>query len=85
MDTQERYSNAAYRLAIKHYLRQILLHWKVAIPGLLLTGIGSIFVFFLPALVLAKLLGRFSGQDNLGMSDFVPYLLLFAGFGQSAS
>ena len=84
MEDQEnylnKYSTAAYKLAIRHYLRQIIRNWRVAVPGLLLTGIGSIFVFFLPALVLAKLLGRFSGQENVGLSDFLPYILLFAGF-----
>ncbi len=62
--------NAAYQLAIKHYMRQIARNWTVAIPGIVLTGIGSIFVFYVPALVLAKLLSRFSEQDHVTLSEF---------------
>jgi ATP-binding cassette subfamily B protein len=46
--------------------------------GLLLPGIGSILTFYVPPLIVAKVLVKFSSQSHPDLTQFIPYLLLFA-------
>ncbi|HEX5456403.1 MAG TPA: ABC transporter ATP-binding protein [Candidatus Saccharimonadales bacterium] len=75
----EHRSRQAYGLVIKHYWRQLLLSWKYSFSGLILTGIGTILVFYVPPLIIAKLLARYGGHPLPGPGELVPYLVGFSG------
>jgi ATP-binding cassette, subfamily B, bacterial len=66
-------------LALRHYLRQIWLERRVALPALLLPAVGNIFVFYAPPLVIAKLLGSISGGVKPTWPALVPYIAAFGG------
>lgn len=68
---------AATKLAVKNYWRQMRYDWKIVLPGYLLPAIGSILVFYVPPLVVARLLSHFNNASNISLSDFAPYLLVF--------
>jgi ATP-binding cassette subfamily B protein len=68
---------AATKLAVKNYSRQMRRDWKMVLPGYLLPAIGSILVFYVPPLIVARLLTTFHNSANISLSDFAPYLLLF--------
>lgn len=72
-------SKKAYSLAIKAYWQQFLISWKYSFTAFVLTGVGSILVFYVPPLVIAKLLSRYSGHPLPGISELAPYLLAFSG------
>src|SRR5215471_10284391 len=69
----------ASRLAARHYFDEIRRSWPIALPALLLPGIGTIFVSYLPPLVIAHLIQRFS-HASLDLHNVLPYVLLFACF-----
>lgn len=66
------------RLALRKYIDQIWKEWRFALPALILPGIGNVFVAYLPPLVVATMLERFSNTAP-GMHDILPYLLIFGG------
>ncbi len=71
-------SNTATRLAVRHYFGQIWKERKVAIPALILPGIGTIFAVYAPPLVVAAILTKF-GSSRPTLHDILPYLFTFAG------
>lgn len=75
---QER-NKQAYTLAIKHYWEQLRIDWRLTLPGLLLTGVGTIFVIYLPPLIVARLLGKFTSNSAITLSDVTWYLIAFGG------
>ena len=75
----EHRSRQAYGLVIKHYSNQLLLSWKYSFTGLILTGIGTILVFYVPPLIIAKLLARYAGHSLPGLAELAPYLIAFSG------
>jgi ATP-binding cassette, subfamily B, bacterial len=72
-------TDKSIRLAFQGYMNQIRNDWKVAAPAILLPGIGSIFVFFVPTYVVAKLVGRIAEDPNISPSSFVSYIALVGG------
>jgi transposase len=79
MDTQQKRNRAAYRLATKHYWRQMWQDKALSIPSLLLTGVGTVFVLYIPPLVIARLLDRYAGGQLPPVGELAPYIALFAG------
>lgn len=75
----EQTSKQAFRLAISHYYGQLRIDWKLSLPGMLLTGIGTIFVIYLPALVIAKILQRYSEAGIPDLAELTPYVLVYGG------
>lgn len=69
----------ATKLATKHYWQQIKRDWRLSVPAILLPGIGSTLVFYVPTLIVAKVLARFSQSGSVTFADMLPYLGLFAG------
>src|SRR5687767_14108213 len=69
----------AIKLAIRHYWQQIKADWPNSMPGLLLPGIGSVLIFYIPTLIVAKILARFSQDQGTAVSELLPFILLFAG------
>ncbi len=60
MDQQR--NMAAIKIVLHHYFRQMRANWKLILPALLLPGIGSIFVFYIPPLFLAKILANYNSS-----------------------
>ncbi len=71
--------HSAFHRALNDYLNQIKLEWKPAVAVFLLTGIGSILVFYAPPLVIGNLLQRFGDQQTISTSQLIPFISLFAG------
>ena len=69
----------AFRLAVRQYAHQVGEDWRLNVPALLLPGIGSILVWFCPALVFASMLDAFEDGEQLTVSRLLPYLVAFAG------
>jgi ATP-binding cassette, subfamily B, bacterial len=71
---------AATRAAAAAYGRQLRIDKRMAIPALLLPGIGNICTQYLPPLVVARVLyafGRANGQ-RITVGSLAPYIVLFA-------
>jgi ATP-binding cassette subfamily B protein len=68
----------AAKLAIRNYMAQIRQNWHVAVPGLLLPGVGTILGGFVPPLVLAAMIERFA-ETPLSLHQSLPYLFAFGG------
>src|SRR5438094_2198140 len=66
------------RLGVNRYARQIRRRPALAIPALLLPGMGTILVFYAPPLVIAKLLAAFARGEQLSSGQLAPYVLTFA-------
>lgn len=70
---------AALGLVVRRYCSQIRRHPAIAIPALLLPGIGNIFIFYAPPLIIARVLGEFAGDARPSLRELTPYVLAFAG------
>ncbi|HSX34967.1 MAG TPA: ABC transporter ATP-binding protein [Candidatus Saccharimonadales bacterium] len=77
MDHQK-VSQAATRMALRHYLAQIWKFRKLTFSTMLLVSLGNIAVAYVPPLIVAAALKRFHG-DVPTLHAVVPYLLLFGG------
>ena len=71
--------NAALWLVVRRYVKQVRLRPAIAIPALILPGIGNVLVFYAPPLVVARLLGVFARNEHLSPGQLAPYVLTFAG------
>ena len=69
---------AALRLALDRYLRQMRARPWLSWPGLLLPGVGQVFVQYAPPLVIARLLEAFGRREHLDAGALVPYVVVFA-------
>ncbi len=72
---QEKRNKQAYKLAIRHYLKLMLQDWKFNITSMLCTGIGTIFAFYLPPLLIAKLIGAYKNTALPGLGELLPYII----------
>jgi ATP-binding cassette, subfamily B, bacterial len=70
-------TDQATKLAVHRYLRQIWRERKLAIPGLLLPGVGNILGAYVPPLIVAAILVRFK-TTRPDLHQVLPYLVLFA-------
>jgi ATP-binding cassette subfamily B protein len=70
--------NAALWQVLRRYGRQITQRPWVALPALILPGIGDVFVFYAPPLVVARLLGAVARDEALTAAMLAPYVLTFA-------
>lgn len=70
-------NSAATKLATKHYLQEIKRDWKNSVPAFLLPAIGSVLVFYIPPLIVARILSRFSNTQITDLGVLVPYLTAF--------
>ena len=78
-DLDSRRMGSALRLVVQRYIRQIRRRPAIAVPALLLPGIGDVLVFYAPPLVVARLLGQFARDEQLSAAELAPYVLTFAG------
>src|SRR3989338_1330702 len=61
---QER-NMTAIKMVLRHYFKCMRANWKIILPALLLPGIGSIFVLYVPPLFIAKILTQYSGSGTV--------------------
>jgi ATP-binding cassette subfamily B protein len=69
--------NQALRLVLQRYGRQVTRRPWIAVPALVLPGIGDVLVFYAPALVVARLLGAVARDQPLTAATLAPYVLTF--------
>jgi ATP-binding cassette, subfamily B, bacterial len=69
---------AALWLVLRRYAAQIRRRPALAVPALLLPGVGSVLVFYAPPLVVAKLLAAFAREEQLSAAQLAPYVITFA-------
>src|SRR3989344_2164305 len=72
---QER-NMTAIKMVLRHYFKCMRANWKIILPALLLPGLGSIFVLYVPPLFIAKILGQYSssGIVNDQIWEYVAWL-----------
>jgi len=70
---------AALRLVVRRYVRQVRQRPLISIPALILPGLGDILVFYVPPLIVARLLGAFARDESLSARELAPFVLEFAG------
>jgi len=70
---------AALWLVVRRYCRQARRRPVIAIPALLLPGLGEIFSFYVPPLIIARVLGTFARDAIPTARELIPYVLAFAG------
>ncbi|MET9469786.1 ABC transporter ATP-binding protein [Streptomyces sp. NPDC006544] len=70
-------------LALRYYGRELLRLRRWTAPAMLLPALGNIGINYIAPLVVAKLVGRISGQSGTGaghgIGPMLPYVLGFAG------
>jgi len=69
---------ASLWLVVKRYSAQVRRRPALALPALVLPGIGDVLVFYGPPLVIARLLGAFARGAPLTAAQLVPYVVTFA-------
>jgi ATP-binding cassette subfamily B protein len=67
----------ALKLAARHYWEQMRANWATLFPGFLFSALGNIFVFYIPTLIVARVLFNFGSSKAPDINQLVPYLLLF--------
>src|SRR6266566_7845544 len=77
-DRDSKRLSASLWLVVRRYAAQIRRRPALALPALLLPGIGTILVFYAPPLVIAKLLAAFARGDQLSSGQLAPYVVTFA-------
>ena len=72
-------SPAAIRQVIREYIAMVKKYKKYFYPGLLLPGIGSIFVFYVPPVIVGAMIDRFVSSGTISIGVAMTYLFAFAG------
>src|SRR5262245_43344559 len=64
---------AALWLVVRRYCSQIRRHPALAIPALVLPGLGQILIFYSPPLIIAGVLGKFASDTKPSLRELMPY------------
>lgn len=75
---QEIITRKAVGQVLKDYGNQYKANWKVALVGFLFPAIGTIFVFFVPPLIVERLINLLVAQGQISLSLAKNYIILFA-------
>ncbi len=67
----------AFGLVIRDYNQQLRIDRAIAWPAMLLPGIGEILVLYVPPLVVARVLALVTLDDQVTVSELIPYIALF--------
>src|SRR5262245_35077872 len=70
---------ASLWLVVRRYYSQIRRRPAVAIPALVLPGLGEILIFYTPPLIIARVLGKFASDVRPSLGELIPYVVAFAG------
>src|SRR3989344_5241081 len=77
--TDEPISREAVRQVLREYALQYKRHPFYSLGAFLLPAIGNIFVFFVPPLIIARLVNILAAGDTISLTSVSPYIALFAG------
>ncbi|MFF5447790.1 ABC transporter ATP-binding protein [Streptomyces sp. NPDC012888] len=68
-------------LALRYYGRELVRLRRLTVPAMLLPALGNIGIFYVAPLIVAKLVGRITGDGGTGPDHAaaLPYVLGFAG------
>ena len=69
---------AALWLVVRRYCSQIRRHLAIAIPALVLPGLGQILGVYAPPLIIARVLGEYASGARPSLRELMPYVLAFA-------
>ena len=72
-------SREAVRQVLREYALQYKRHPFYSLGAFLLPAIGNIFVFFVPPLIIARLVNILAAGDTISLTSVSPYIALFAG------
>src|SRR3989344_3934206 len=68
-------NTAAIKIVLQHYFARMCANWQLILPALLLPGLGSIFVFYVPPLFVAKILAQYSSSGGIITGQVWPYVI----------
>ena len=68
---------SAIKATLKIYLRHMLKNYRYTLPVAILASLGSILVFYTPALVVADIVSKASDQNVLNISNAWHYAVVF--------
>ena len=68
----------AVRQVLRDYWLQYRTYLRWALPGFLLPAVGTIFVFFIPPLIVARVINVFVKQGTVSLGAVKNYIILFA-------
>lgn len=69
----------AAKIGVQHYLQQMKRNWKISLPAILFPGVGSIFIFFIPTYVVARLVTEIASDANLDPGKLFIYVAIIGG------
>ncbi len=72
-------SKEAVRVVLRTYFGQYKKYPIATIISFLLPAIGTILVFFIPPLILAKIVDQFIAQGTISLTSTLHFVILFAG------
>jgi ATP-binding cassette, subfamily B, bacterial len=67
---------AALALVLRRYARQLRARPWLSAAGLLLPGLGNIFIFYVPPIAIAHLLGVLAREQHPSAAELVPSVAL---------
>jgi ATP-binding cassette, subfamily B, bacterial len=70
---------AAFRLAVRTYLRELAAQRMLAVGALVLPAVGTVLLMYLPPLVVADLVARLAAGEPVSTALVVPAVLAFLG------
>lgn len=79
MKTEDKVSKQAIRSVVRHYIDQYKKYPFSAACAFILPAIGTILVFFVPPLVLARLIDMFAARGFVSMQSTGTLVAIFAG------
>ncbi|WP_105969858.1 ABC transporter ATP-binding protein [Streptomyces geranii] len=66
-------------LALRYYGRELARLRRLTVPAMLLPAMGNIGINYIAPLIVAKLVGKIAGDDDITVGSTMPYVLGFAG------
>ncbi len=70
-------TKGAVQQVLRDYREQYRRHWLWALVGFLLPAIGTIFIFFIPPLIVARIINLFIRQGTISIGAVGMYLAIF--------
>lgn len=66
------------KIVLRDYIRETWKHKYLSVPSLLLPGIGSTLIFYVPPLIIASAIRDFNGAAPSDLTELIPYLVALA-------
>jgi ATP-binding cassette subfamily B protein len=79
MNEASRASSTAISATVRLYGALIVRHWRLTLPIVVAVAIGTTLIFYIPPLIIARIIGTASDTNVVTLSNGWPYALLFGG------